>query len=146
VTAEFRRRFEAEKEIINCRELTEADLITPKGVEQCMRSDVPQTICFPIVATRPGTRYETPSVRGMESRGDTGLLRQLRVAQLLGRSTAVASSCPLRVACELPPRLVPGIRPDREPHRSPSRDSLHCLLCIPVRLPSDPQVPPSMTD
>ena len=64
VTAEFRRRFEAEKEIINCLELTEADLITPKRVEQCMRSDVPQTTCFPIVATRPGTRYETPSVRG----------------------------------------------------------------------------------
>lgn len=51
MTAEFRRRFEAEKEIINCRELTEVDLITPKGVEQYMSSDTPQTVCFPAVAT-----------------------------------------------------------------------------------------------
>ena len=51
LAAEFRKRFEAEKETINCRELTEADLTTPEGIEQYMKSDVPQTVCFPAVAT-----------------------------------------------------------------------------------------------
>ena len=51
MTAEFRRRFEAEKEIINCRELTEADLSTEEGLKQYMSSDTPQTVCFPAVAT-----------------------------------------------------------------------------------------------
>ncbi len=34
VVQEFRRRFEAEMETINCRELTGADLSTPEGIEQ----------------------------------------------------------------------------------------------------------------
>ena len=51
LAAEFRKRFEAEKETINCRELTGADLTTPEGIEQYMKSDVPQTVCFPAVAT-----------------------------------------------------------------------------------------------
>ena len=46
---EFRRRFEAEMETINCRELTGADLSTPEGIERYMSSDVPQTVCFPAV-------------------------------------------------------------------------------------------------
>jgi len=51
VAAEFRRRFEAEMGTINCRELTGADLTTQKGIEQFMDSDIPQTACFPAVAT-----------------------------------------------------------------------------------------------
>jgi len=51
LAAEFRKRFEAEKETINCRELTGIDLTTPEGIEQLMNSDVPQTVCFPAVAT-----------------------------------------------------------------------------------------------
>ena len=51
LAAEFRKRFEAEKETINCRELTGADLTTPEGIEQYMSSDKPQTVCFPAVAT-----------------------------------------------------------------------------------------------
>ena len=46
---EFRRRFEAEMETINCRELTGIDLTTPEGLEQLMTSDVPATVCFPSV-------------------------------------------------------------------------------------------------
>ena len=46
---EFRRRFEAEMETINCRELTGIDLTTPEGLEQLMSSDVPATVCFPAV-------------------------------------------------------------------------------------------------
>ncbi len=49
VAQEFRRRFEAEMETINCRELTGADLSTPEGIEQFMGSDIPQTVCFPAV-------------------------------------------------------------------------------------------------
>jgi C_GCAxxG_C_C family probable redox protein len=51
VGQEFRRRFEAEMETINCRELTGADLSTPEGIEQFMDSDIPQTVCFPAVGT-----------------------------------------------------------------------------------------------
>lgn len=51
VAAEFRRRFEAEMNTISCRELTGADLTTPEGIEQYMKSDVPQTVCFPAVGT-----------------------------------------------------------------------------------------------
>jgi len=51
LAAEFRKRFEAEKDTINCRELTGMDLTTPEGIEQFMSSDVPQTVCFPAVAT-----------------------------------------------------------------------------------------------
>jgi C_GCAxxG_C_C family probable redox protein len=51
LAAEFRKRFEAEKETINCRELTGINLTTPEGIEQLMSSDVPQTVCFPAVAT-----------------------------------------------------------------------------------------------
>jgi len=49
VGQEFRRRFEAEMETINCRELTGIDLTTPEGLEQLMSSDVPATVCFPSV-------------------------------------------------------------------------------------------------
>ncbi len=49
VAQEFRRRFEAEMETINCRELTGTDLRTPEGIEQFMGSDIPQTVCFPAV-------------------------------------------------------------------------------------------------
>ncbi|MBU1342170.1 MAG: C-GCAxxG-C-C family protein [Proteobacteria bacterium] len=51
VVQEFRRRFEAEMETINCRELTGADLTTPEGIELFMSSDIPQTVCFPAVST-----------------------------------------------------------------------------------------------
>jgi C_GCAxxG_C_C family probable redox protein len=51
LAAEFRRRFEAEKKTINCRELTGIDLTTSEGIQQLMTSDVPQTVCFPAVAT-----------------------------------------------------------------------------------------------
>jgi len=50
VAQEFRRRFEAEMETINCRELTGADLTTQEGLQQYMSSDTPQTVCFPAVA------------------------------------------------------------------------------------------------
>jgi len=49
IVQEFRRRFEAEIETINCRELTGADLSTPEGIKQFMASDIPQTVCFPAV-------------------------------------------------------------------------------------------------
>ena len=51
LAAEFRTRFEAEKETINCRELTGMDLTTQEGIDQFMGSDIPQTVCFPAVAT-----------------------------------------------------------------------------------------------
>ena len=51
VAQEFRCRFEAEMNTINCRELTGLDLTTKEGVDQLMNSDIPQTICFPAVAT-----------------------------------------------------------------------------------------------
>ena len=50
VAQEFRRRFEAEMEDITCRELTGMDMSTEEGVEQFMASDVPQTVCFPVVS------------------------------------------------------------------------------------------------
>jgi C_GCAxxG_C_C family probable redox protein len=49
VAQEFRRRFEAEMETINCHELTGADLTTPEGIEQFMASDTPRAVCFPAV-------------------------------------------------------------------------------------------------
>ena len=49
VVQEFRRRFEAEMETINCRELTGADLTTEEGLQQYMSSDTPQRVCFPAV-------------------------------------------------------------------------------------------------
>ena len=49
LAAEFRKRFEAEKETIICRDLTGMDLTTPEGIEQFMGSDVPQSVCFPAV-------------------------------------------------------------------------------------------------
>jgi len=49
--AEFRERFETETKAIRCRELTGIDLTTPEGLQQFMDSDVPQTVCFPAVAT-----------------------------------------------------------------------------------------------
>jgi len=49
VAQEFRRRFEAEMETINCRDFTGADLSTEEGREQYMSSDIPLTVCFPAV-------------------------------------------------------------------------------------------------
>ena len=52
VIQEFRRRFEAEMETIDCRELTGMDLSdmgTEEGVAQFMSSDIPQTVCAPAV-------------------------------------------------------------------------------------------------
>ncbi|UCC43342.1 MAG: C_GCAxxG_C_C family protein [Candidatus Zixiibacteriota bacterium] len=49
VAQEFRRRFEAEMETINCRELTGVDLTTEKSIEKYMNSDIPMTVCFPAV-------------------------------------------------------------------------------------------------
>lgn len=47
VAREFRRRFEAEKGTINCRELTGADLTTEEGRERFINSDKLKTICVP---------------------------------------------------------------------------------------------------
>jgi C_GCAxxG_C_C family probable redox protein len=49
VAQEFRRRFEAEMETINCRELTGADLSTEEGRKQFLSSDTPLTVCLPAV-------------------------------------------------------------------------------------------------
>jgi len=49
VVKEFRRRFEAEMETINCRELTGLDLTETNSLEELMNSDIPQTVCFPAV-------------------------------------------------------------------------------------------------
>jgi len=49
VVKEFRRRFEAEMETINCRELIGVDMTDAEGLEQFMNSDIPQTVCFPAV-------------------------------------------------------------------------------------------------
>lgn len=49
VAQEFRRRFEAEAGTISCRELTGLDLTKPEGIEELMKSDKPQTVCFPAV-------------------------------------------------------------------------------------------------
>jgi len=51
LAAEFRKRFEAEMKTISCRELTGLDLTKPESLEDLMGSDVPQTVCFPAVAT-----------------------------------------------------------------------------------------------
>jgi len=52
LAAEFRKRFEAEMGTIICRELTKgADLTTAEGIKAAMESDIPQTVCFPAVAT-----------------------------------------------------------------------------------------------
>ena len=51
LAAEFRKRFEAEMNTISCRELTGLDLSAPSGAKKLMNSDVPQTVCFPAVAT-----------------------------------------------------------------------------------------------
>ena len=50
VVQEFRRRFEAEMETINCRELTGMEMSTKEDIEQFMNSDIPQTVCFPAVS------------------------------------------------------------------------------------------------
>jgi C_GCAxxG_C_C family probable redox protein len=47
---EFRRRFEAEKGSIDCRDLTGLDLTTPEGMHVLMNTDTAQTVCFPAVA------------------------------------------------------------------------------------------------
>ena len=48
---EFRRRFEAEMEVINCRELTGADLSTEEGRKQFWSSDTPLMVCLPLAGT-----------------------------------------------------------------------------------------------
>ena len=48
---EFRRRFEEEMKTINCRELTGMDLTAPGGFESFMKSEVPEKVCAPAVAT-----------------------------------------------------------------------------------------------
>ncbi len=53
VIQEFRRRFEAEMETINCRELTGMDLSdmsTEEEIAQFKGSDIPETVCAPAVA------------------------------------------------------------------------------------------------
>ena len=49
VVKEFRRRFEAEMETINCSELTGLDFNETHSLEELMNSDIPQTVCFPAV-------------------------------------------------------------------------------------------------
>ena len=49
VAQEFRRRFEAEMETISCRELTGADFSKEEDLERYMKSDIPQTVCYPAV-------------------------------------------------------------------------------------------------
>ena len=52
VIQEFRRRFEAEMETINCRELTGMDLSdmsTEEGIAKFMSSDIPQMVCAPAI-------------------------------------------------------------------------------------------------
>jgi len=51
LAAEFRERFEAEMETINCHELTGFDLTDQEGIAAFMDSDVPRNVCFPAVAT-----------------------------------------------------------------------------------------------
>lgn len=46
---EFRHRFEADKNTIYCRELTGLDLSTPEGIEQSMKNNTAQDVCFPAV-------------------------------------------------------------------------------------------------
>lgn len=46
---ELRQRFEDEMQTIICHELTGADLMTPEGIEEFMKSDIPQEVCFPAV-------------------------------------------------------------------------------------------------
>ena len=48
---EFRQRFEQEMKTIECHELTGADLTTPEGIDDFMKSDIPQKVCFPAVGT-----------------------------------------------------------------------------------------------
>ena len=48
---EFRHRFEQEMETIDCHELTGADLTTPEGINEFMKSDIPEKVCFPAVGT-----------------------------------------------------------------------------------------------
>ena len=51
LAAEFRKRFEAEMNTISCRELTGLDLTAQEDIAKLMNSDIPQTVCFPAVAT-----------------------------------------------------------------------------------------------
>ena len=50
LAAEFRKRFEAEKGTISCRELTGVDLTQPVGIEKLTNSDIAEKVCFPAVA------------------------------------------------------------------------------------------------
>ncbi len=46
---EFRQRFEDEMKTIDCHELTGSDLTTPEGINEFIKSDIPQKVCFPAV-------------------------------------------------------------------------------------------------
>jgi C_GCAxxG_C_C family probable redox protein len=50
LAAEFRKRFEAEKNTISCRELTGIDLTQEESLKDLVNSDIPQRVCFPAVA------------------------------------------------------------------------------------------------
>jgi C_GCAxxG_C_C family probable redox protein len=50
IVQEFRRRFEAERGSISCRDLTGLDLTSPQGMGDMMNGDTSQTVCFPAVA------------------------------------------------------------------------------------------------
>ena len=49
IIQEFRHRFETEMKTIYCRELTGLDLSTPEGIEQSMKTNTAQNVCFPAV-------------------------------------------------------------------------------------------------
>lgn len=49
IVREFRRRFEAEMGCSSCRGLTGLDLSQKEGIEELMRSDIPQKVCYPAV-------------------------------------------------------------------------------------------------
>jgi C_GCAxxG_C_C family probable redox protein len=49
VAQEFRRRFEAETDSIECRTLTGLDLTTEEGIGKLMEGELPMMVCFPAV-------------------------------------------------------------------------------------------------
>jgi C_GCAxxG_C_C family probable redox protein len=51
LSGELRTRFEAQLGSINCRELTGLNLTTEEGVDELMKSDIPERVCMPAVNT-----------------------------------------------------------------------------------------------
>lgn len=51
ITKEFRQRFEAKMDTINCRDLIGLDLTTEEGMKKAMSSDLAQKVCLPAVGT-----------------------------------------------------------------------------------------------